>query len=124
MRIAVAGSAIVCSRVDNTLEDDNTYRHVVEFDAHVDSVPEHVTDRLTSGEILQLEEFLADRRRMPVNTDDHNLLEVLPGSLREAIAIIESMDETSEAMHSAMYEELSRTTADLALALEKVKPLP
>lgn len=118
MRITVAGSVIVCSRLDNTLEKDNVYRQVVEFDASVDSVPPNVASRLTSGEILQLEEFLAERRRMPANTTEANLLEALPGTLRDAIAVVESVNEINE----AAYEELSRTLAELVIALDDAKP--
>lgn len=118
MKIIIAGSAVVCSRIDNTLEDNNVYRQVAEFDADVDSVPPNVAARLTSGEVLQLEEFLAERRRLPSDTVETNLLEVLPGSLRDAIAVIESVNEINE----VTYEELTRTLADLAIALENAKP--
>lgn len=118
MRITIDGSAIVCSRLDNTLEEDGIYRQVVEFDARVDSVPPSVAARLTSGEVLQLEEFLAERRRTPDNTAEMELLETLPGTLRDAIAVVNSVHEIDE----AAYEELSRTLADLVIALENAKP--
>jgi hypothetical protein len=63
MKFTIAGSRIICSRKDNTANAKDAYRRVVEFDAHVESVPPHVAARLTSGELEHLKEFMADRQR-------------------------------------------------------------
>lgn len=118
MKFTVAGSRIICSRADNTVEDDGAYRHVVEFDAHVDSVPPHVAARLTSCEADQLKAFIADRKRIQANPIEKNMLEALPDLLGEATEILDSVDE----VNGTMYEKLSKSIAELSKCLENVRP--
>lgn len=118
MKFIVAGNKIVCSRKDNTVEENDAYRHVVEFDAHVDSVPPHVAARLTNYEVDQLAAFMADRRRIKANPAEKNMLEALPGLLDEAIEILASV----ERVNSAMYEQLSASISNMREALESIKP--
>ena len=118
MKFTVAGNRIICSRTDNTVEDEGVYRRVVEFDAHVDTVPPHVAARLTSHEADRLKEFMADRKRIQANPVETNMLEALPDLLSEAMEILDSVDE----VNSAMYERLSMSIAMLSASLENVRP--
>jgi hypothetical protein len=120
MKFSVAGSRIICSRKDNTVDNKAVYRRVVEFDAHVETIPPHVAARLTSGEIEQLQEFLADRKRIQATPAEQNMLEALPGLLREATEILKSVDTVNK----TMYTQLSRSIGELVQALDNVKPAP
>lgn len=118
MKFTVAGSKIVCGRIDKTVEEGNTYRPVVEFDLNIDSVPPHVAERLTQGEIEELEHFLADRRRIKAGPADKLMLEALPGLLNEATEILDSVDQVS----AAMYKQLITSVGCLWSALDNAKP--
>jgi hypothetical protein len=118
MKFTIAGSRIICSRKDNTANAKDAYRRVVEFDAHVESVPPHVAARLTSGELEHLKEFMADRQRIQANPANKNMLEALPGLLDEARDILES----TERVNMPLYEHLSESISALSSALEKVTP--
>lgn len=118
MKFSVEGSRIVCRRRDNTVEGPDRYRQVVEFDAHVDGVPPHVSARLTAGEVQELRAFLADRRRIKANPAGKNMLEALPGLLDEAIAIVDSVDE----VNLALYESLAAAIERLRTSLGRVRP--
>lgn len=118
MRFTVAGSKIHCSRLDNTVEEGDCYRRVVECDAQVDSVPPHVESRLTVAEVRQFEEFLEDRKRIQANPAEQNMIEAVPELLREATAILESVEQ----LNKSMYGKLSAAVGMLQLALEDVRP--
>lgn len=120
MKFTVAGSRIFCSRKDNTAADDDAHRRVVEFDAHVDSVPPHVAAKLTNGEVEQLKKFIADRKRIQANPVETNVLEALPGLLQEATDVL----GTVERVDKTMYRKLSESIAVLNDALDKVRPAP
>jgi len=120
MKFTVAGSRIICSRPDNTVEEEDFHRRVVEFDSHVDSVPPHVTARLTQGEIEELEHFLADRKRIRANPTEIDMLEALPVLLREARETLDSVDRINE----AMYRQLDTSISEMRVALENVRPAP
>jgi hypothetical protein len=118
MKFEVAGSKIICSRIDTTVEDDTKYRPVVEFDAHLDEVAPHVAAKLTQGEIAELERYLADRRRIRANPTQVNMLEILPELIGEATEILKSVDR----LNQTMYRQLHSSVARLADALDNVKP--
>lgn len=118
MKFSVEGSRIVCRRRDNTIEGPDRYRQVVEFDAHVDGVPPHVSARLTAGEIQELRAFLADRRRIKANPAEKNMLEALPGLIEEAVAVVDSVDE----VNVALYESLAGAIQRLRTSLGRVRP--
>jgi hypothetical protein len=118
MKFSVEGSRIVCRRRDNTVEEPDRYRHVVEFDAHVDGVPPHVGARLTAGEVQELKKFMADRRRIKANPAEKNMLEALPGLLDEAVSVVDSVDE----VNVALYEELEAALKRLQASLGRVRP--
>lgn len=118
MKFTVAGNKIVCSRKDNTVKSDDAYRRVVEFDCHVEGIPAHVSARLTTSEIKQLKEFLADRKRIQANPAEKNMLEALPGLLRESTEILNSVDRVNK----TMYKQLSTSIKQLMEALNNVKP--
>lgn len=118
MRFTVAGSKIICSRIDNTVESDDRYRPVVEFDAHLDVVPPHVAAKLIPSEIEELEHFLADRKRIQANPAEVNMLEALPELLDEATDILGSIDRLNE----SMYRKLHSSIARLRRTLDDVKP--
>lgn len=120
MKFTVAGSRIICSRMDNTIADENVYRHVVEFDAHVKSIPPHVSAKLVSSEVEQLREFMADRRRIQANPAVVNVLEALPGLLDKATEALSSV----ERVNKTMYDRLAAAVAKTSLALDRVKPVP
>lgn len=119
MKFTVSGSRIVCSRLDTTVPGNDTYRQVVQFDANVDKVPPHVEARLTSGEVKELEQILEDRRRIQQNSPEKNMLEVLPGLVRDATEILNSIEQLDQ----AMYEQLQVAIANMATALENVRPI-
>ena len=52
------------------------------------------------------------------NSTEKNLLEALPGLLRESTEILNSVDRVNK----TMYEQLSRSIKQLVQALERVKP--
>jgi len=118
MKFTVAGSRIICSRIDNTVAARTVYRRVVQFDSQVDTVPPHVAAKLTRGEIRDLESFLADRRRIKADPSEINMLEVAPQLVDEVTEIIESID----CLNGTMYRRVSESVARLAAALEEVKP--
>ena len=95
------------------------YRQVVAFDAQVDSVPPHVAARLTKREIAELQEFLKDREQIRANPTQKNMLEALPGLLREATEVLESVDRVNK----STYARLTRSLDRLSAALEKVRPV-
>ena len=118
MKFEVAGSKIICSRIDTTVEDALRYRPVVEFDAHLDEVAPHVAAKLTQGEIDELQRFMADRKRIRANPAQVNMLEALPELIGEATEILTSVDR----LNQAMYRQLHSAVTRLAEALENVKP--
>lgn len=118
MRFTVAGSKIICSRIDNTVESADKYRPVVEFDAHLDVVPPHVAAKLTQSEIVGLDHFLADRKRIQADPEAVNMLEALPELLDEATDILGSADRLNE----TMYRKLHSSIARLRRTLDNVKP--
>ena len=118
MRFTVAGSKIICSRIDNTVEGADKYRAVVEFDEHLDVVPPHVAARLTQTEIEDLEDFLADRKRIQASPAKVNMLEALPELLDEATEILGQADRLNEAMYRKLHSSIGR----LRRTLDGVKP--
>lgn len=120
MKFTASGGKIVCSRLDNTSEENGVYRHVVEFDSQVDTVPPHVIARLTAGEVDELETFISDRKRIRANPMEKNMLEALPGLLRESKAVLDSVDRINE----TMYEDLVASISEMRAALEDVRPAP
>ena len=118
MKFEVAGSKIICKRPDNTATGDDVYRHVVEFDADVDIVPPHVAERLTSIETLELQKFIADRQPPSATTTEINLLEAVPGMIREATGILKSVDQVNK----NLYQQLAAALAELEETVGKVRP--
>jgi L-lactate utilization protein LutC len=118
MKFTVTGSKIICSRKDNTVAEEDKYRAVAEFDAHLDTIAPHVETKLTRGEVEELERFLADRKRIQANTMQVNMLEVLPELIEEATEILNSVSR----LNKTMYRELNSAVARLSDALENVKP--
>ena len=117
MRFTVAGSKILCSRKDNTVEDDEAYKRVVEFDAQVDSVPPHVAARLATCEVEELNVFFAERERIQADSVEQNLLEAIPGLLQESTDILNAATSVNE----TMYRELSASINKLRGAMDNVK---
>jgi hypothetical protein len=117
VRFTVAGSKIICSRKDNTVEDDEAYKRVVEFDAQVDSVPPHVAARLATCEVEELNVFFAERERIQADSVEKNLLEALPGLLQESTDILNAATSVNE----TMYRELSASINKLRGAMDNVK---
>lgn len=118
MKFSVAGSKIICSRIDNTVESANKYRAVVEFDEHLDAVPPHVAAKLTQGEVEELEHFLADRKRIQANPAEVNMLEALPELLDEATDILGSANRLNETLYRKLHSSIGR----LRRTLDDVKP--
>lgn len=118
MRFTVTGSRIICSRRDNTIESDAAYRQVVEFDAHLDSIPPHVEAKLTQRERQELEDILADRKRIQANPAVVNMLEALPELLGDASESIESVDR----LNADLYRKLRASVRRMSEALERVRP--
>lgn len=119
MRFTVAGSKIICSRKDNTADDDETYKRVVEFDAQLGAMPPHVATRLATCEVEELNRFFDERERIQADSVEKNLLEALPGMVQESTDILDaatSVDETT-------YKELSASIRKLRDALDNVKPV-
>ena len=117
MQFTVCGSRIICSRKDRSAADDDVYKFVVEFDAHLHTVPMHVAARLTSNEVAQLEAFMAERQRIQANPAERNLLEVLPGLLEDASDILGNVKRVD----NVTYHNLSASTQKLNAALRRVK---
>lgn len=118
MKFTVAGNKIICSRVDMTVEDDDKHRAVVEFDAHVDTVPPHVAAKLTRREVRELDQFLADRKRLKQDPAEINMLEALPELIGEVTHVLQS----AEQLNVALYDRLHVAVADLREALRDVRP--
>jgi hypothetical protein len=117
MKFTVVGNRIVCCRKDRVAKTGQQYRHVVEFDSHVDSVPPHVAARLTKAEVEELKHFIADRKRIRANPAVTNMFEALPGLLHEATRTLQSVEQMNEALH----DQLHAAVADLRTALANVK---
>lgn len=118
MKFTVAGNKIICSRIDNTMEGADRYQRVVEFDAHLDTVPHHAAARMTRREVEELEHFLMDRKRIQENSAEVNMLEALPELVEEAIDILDSVSQLNE----TMYRKLNSSITRMAEALDNVKP--
>lgn len=118
MRIKVAGSKIICCRVDNTVEGAKSYRRVAEFDAHLEAIPPHVVPRLTTAEIGELESFLSERQKIQASSSEVNMLEALLEMIEEVSAFLQSADRLNETMH----RRLSAAITDLIKSLDNVKP--
>ena len=117
MKFTVVGNKIICSRNENAVEGDDSFRRVVEFDAHLDTVPPHVLGALTESEIAELESFFVDRERIQANPANKNLLEALPGLLREATDILQSVEHVNR----AIFDQLTASIAEINVALEHVE---
>ena len=117
MKFTVCGSRIICSRKDRSAAADDVYKFVVEFDAHLDTVPTHVAARLTGNEVVQLEAFMAERQRIQANPAERNLLEVLPGLLEDASSILRNFEKVD----NVTYHNLSASTEKFNDALRCVK---
>jgi hypothetical protein len=120
MKFTVAGSKIICGRKDNTVQAAEQYRQVVTFDAHVRTVPPHVAAKLVSGEILELENFLADRKRIQSNPTETNMLEALPKLLVESTKVLHSVDE----LNGSLYERLRSSLANMTEELKGIRHRP
>ncbi len=120
MKFTVAGSKIICGRKDNTVQAADQYRQVVTFDAHVRTVPPHVAAKLVSGEILELENFLADRKRIQSNPTETNMLEALPELLAESTKVLHSVDE----LNGSLYERLRSSLANMTEELKGIRHRP
>jgi hypothetical protein len=72
---------------------------------------------LKPEETKQLEEFLVDRKRIQANPTEQNILEALPGLLKEATEILGSGDSVNK----TVYKQLSESAAAFSEALHKVK---
>ncbi len=120
MKFTVAGSKIICGRKDNTVQAADQYRQVVTFDAHVRTVPPHVAAKLVSGEILELENFLADRKRIQSNPTETNMLEALPKLLAESTKVLHSVDE----LNGSLYERLRSSLANMTEELKGIRHRP
>ena len=118
MKFTVCGSRIVCSRKDRAAADDDVYTIVVEFDAHLQTVPTHVAARLTNGEVAQLKAFMTERQRIQGKPAERNLLEALPGLLEDATDILEQVEQVND----ETYRSLSVSIGELNDALRRVKP--
>jgi hypothetical protein len=118
MKFTVAGNKIICSRNSNTAENANNFRQIVAFDAHLESVPPHVAAKLTKREILELEHFLDDRKRIQASPTKDNMLEALPNLLAETSDALSSVDE----LDRPLYLRLCSSVADLTAALQSVRP--
>jgi hypothetical protein len=119
VRFRVAGSKIICSRKDSSIENDEAYKRVVEFDAQVDSVPPHVAARLATCEVEELQCFFAERERIQAGSVEKNLLEALPGLLKESTDILNAAISVNE----TTYRELSASIRKLRGALNNIKPV-
>ena len=119
MKFTVVGNRIICSCKDNKVVGEDAYKSVVEFDAHVDSVPPHVCAKLIPGQVEQLKEFMADRKRIQSNPAVKNMIEALPGLLKEATDVLSSVETVNE----ITYNKLSVAIEQVCLALDKVKPV-
>jgi hypothetical protein len=100
------------------VEDVDKFRQVVAFDSHLETVPPHVAAKLTQSEIVELEHFLLDRKRIQANPTEANMLEALPELLAESTDVLNSVDELNE----SMYQKLCLSVASLTEALQSVKP--
>ena len=120
MKFTVAGSKIICSRKDNTLEGADRCRQVVAFDAHLKIVPPHVAAKLIQSEIVELEHFLADRKRIQSNPTEAKMLEALPELLAESTKVLHSVDE----LNDSLYERLHSSLAKMTEALQSVRHRP
>ena len=118
MKFTIAGSKIICSRIDQTVEDCERYRTVVEFDSQVESVPPHVAAKLTRSEIADLESFLEDRKRIKADPLEINMLEALPELIEEVTEGLKSADQLNE----DLYERLTRAIDGLTEELGTVSP--
>jgi type IV pilus biogenesis protein CpaD/CtpE len=118
MKFTIAGSKIICSRIDQTVEDDDRYRAVVDFDSQVDSVPPHVAARLTRSEIRDLEGFLEDRKRIKADPLEINMLEALPELIEEVTQGLRSADRLNE----DLYQRLTAAVDGLTEELGTVSP--
>lgn len=119
MKFTVAGSKVLCSRIDNTVAEEEVYRRVVEFDAQVESVPPHVSVKLIGSEVEQLQGFMADRKRIQANPAVKNMLEALPGLLEEATVVLNSVERVNE----TTYNTLSAAIIKMSCTLDSVKPV-
>lgn len=117
MKFTVVGNQIICRRKNGTAENKDPYQKIVAFDAHLDTVAPHVAARLKPEETKQLEEFLVDRKRIQANPTEQNILEALPGLLKEATEILGSGDSVNK----TVYKQLSESVAAFSEALHKVK---
>jgi hypothetical protein len=118
MKFVVAGSKIICQRPDNTATGSDVYRHVIEFDADVAVVPPQVAERLTRIEKLELQRFLAERQQISATATEINLVEAVPGLLREATEILRAVDQ----LNNNLYRQLVKAAADFGDALENARP--
>jgi hypothetical protein len=118
MKFTIAGSKIICSRIDQTVEGRDRYRDVVDFDSQVHSVPPHVAAKLTRREIRELERFLEDRKRIKADPLEINMLEALPELIGEVTAVLRSADQLNE----DLYARLTRAVDGLAEELGTVSP--
>lgn len=118
MKFTIAGSKIICSRIDQTVEDGNRYRDVVEFDSQVNSVPPHVAAKLTRSEISDLERFLEDRKRIKADPLEINMLEALPELIEEVTEGLKSADQ----LNDDLYQRLTRAVDGLTEELGTVSP--
>ena len=88
MKFTVAGNKIICSRDENSGDRKQRHRRVVDFDAHVESVPPHVAARLRPREIRELKQFLAERQNIRDSSPEINMLEVLPDLIDEVSGVL------------------------------------
>jgi hypothetical protein len=117
MKFTVTGNRIICCRKDRTATGRQPYRHVVEFDSHVDAVPPHVAARLTKAEVEDLKHFIADRKRIRANPAVTNMFEALPGLLHEATRTVQSVEQ----MNGDLHDKLHAAVDDLRTALANVR---
>ncbi len=115
MEFSFEGNKVVCSRLCE--KDGGSALHdVVEFDAHVDTVPAHVAARLSASETRELELFLADKRRLQAKSDHRVILEALPGLIDRVRGVLDSTCQIDKSLH----EQLNEANRRLGVALSEV----
>jgi hypothetical protein len=122
MKFTIAGSKIICSRIDQTVEGSDRYRNVVDFDSQVDSVPPHVAAKLTRSEIRALEGFLEDRKRIKADPLEINMLEALPELIEEVTQGLRSADRLNEDLYERLTAAVEGLTEDRGTVSPEKRP--
>jgi hypothetical protein len=116
VKFQVKNRSIECIRVSA----NNKQSVIVRFDEHLRIAPPHVINKLVTGELLSLADWLAERELIKGAPAENNLLYLLPGLMEEAVAALDHIDSIYQEPYSLLLRASEKLQQKLLSVEHKV----